>query len=48
MADSPLNAAAAIAVELEKVQATVYPQLQQDCLIYNRLRTSPTTKFQIV
>jgi hypothetical protein len=36
--ESPLNAAAAIAVELEKVQATVYPQFQQDCLIYNRLQ----------
>ncbi len=36
--ESPLNAAAAIAVELEKVQAMVYPQFQQDCLIYNRLQ----------
>lgn len=38
MADSPLNAAAAIAVELEKVQAMVHPQFQQDCIIYNRLQ----------
>jgi len=35
---NPLNAAAAIAVELEKVQAMVHPQFQQDCLIYNRLQ----------
>lgn len=35
---SPLNAAAAIAVELEKVQAMVYPQFQQDCIIYNRFQ----------
>ena len=35
---TPLNAAASIAVELEKVQAMVYPQFMQDCLIYNRMQ----------
>lgn len=36
---TPLNASAAIAVELEKVQAMVHPQFMQDCLIYNRMQS---------
>jgi hypothetical protein len=35
---TPLNAAASIAVELEKVQAMVYPQFMSDCLLYNRMQ----------
>lgn len=34
---NPLNAAGAIAVELEKVRSTVYPQFNQDDYLYARL-----------
>jgi hypothetical protein len=35
---SPVNAAAAIGVELEKVKDTVYPQFEQDDVLFTRLQ----------